>query len=105
MFKMPPVMSKLKQRVLHNQTREVVWNVLHFMEQEAKQGSFTIPVSKAQGRTEAASSVKCALCEKFNQRGKILLSLDKETLHSQLRIKKKETAKEMSLDLTSLIYA
>jgi hypothetical protein len=61
---MSPVLSKLKHRVLHSQTREVVWNVLHFMEQEAEQGSFTIPISKAQERTEAATGVKSAHCAK-----------------------------------------
>jgi hypothetical protein len=55
-FKIPPVLSKLKHIILHSQTREVVWNVLKFMEQE-EQGSFTIPISKAQKRTEAATGV------------------------------------------------
>jgi hypothetical protein len=32
--------------------------------------------------------LKFALCEKLNRRGKVLLPLGKETLHSQLRIKK-----------------
>jgi hypothetical protein len=53
---MPPVLSKLKHRILHSETREAVWNVLKFMEQE-EQGSFTIPISKAQDRTEAATGV------------------------------------------------
>jgi hypothetical protein len=30
------------------------------MEQEAEQGSFTVPISKAQQRTEAATGVKSA---------------------------------------------
>jgi hypothetical protein len=38
--------------------REVVWNVLNFMEQEAEQGSFIIPVSEVQEGTEAVTSVE-----------------------------------------------
>jgi hypothetical protein len=60
---MPPVLSKLKHRILRSQTREVVWNVLKFMEQEAEQGFFTMPISKAQERTEAATGVS-AHCAK-----------------------------------------
>lgn len=54
---MPPVVSKLKGKVLHSQTREVVSNVLRFMEEEAKQGSCIIPISKAQQRTSAAVGI------------------------------------------------
>jgi hypothetical protein len=54
---MPPVVSKLKGKVLHSQTREVVNNVLKFMEEEARIGTCTIPIKKAQKRTAAAVGI------------------------------------------------
>jgi hypothetical protein len=104
---MPPVLLKLKHRILHSQTREVVWNVLKFMEQEAEQGSFTIPISKANERTEAATGVTVRTVQKIKSEGKSLVTTDHWTrklivLNSK---RKKETAKEMSQDSTSLICA
>lgn len=54
---MPPVLSKLKGKVLHSQSREIINNVLRFMEEEAQQGSCIIPVGKAQERTAKAVGV------------------------------------------------
>jgi hypothetical protein len=101
---MPPVLSKLKHRILHSQTREVVWNVLKFVELEAEQGSFTIPISKAQERTEAATGVTLCTVRKIKSEGKSLVTTGQGN-SSFLTPNKKETAKEMSQDSTSLIYA
>ena len=60
---MSPIQSKLKHNVIRSQTREVVWNVLSFMEKEAEQGSFTVPVSKE------LLLRWISLCEMLNQKG------------------------------------
>jgi hypothetical protein len=71
---MPPVLSKLKHRILRSQTRDVVWNVLKFMKQEAEQGSFITPISKAQERTEAATGVTVSTVRKIKSEGKSLVT-------------------------------
>jgi hypothetical protein len=53
------------------------------MEQEAEQGSFTVQISKAQRRTEATTGAK-AYTKKLNQRTKVFLPLDKETVQNCL---------------------
>lgn len=54
---MPPVFSKIKNKKLNGQGRELVANVLKFMENEATHGDFSVPVRKAQARTAAATGV------------------------------------------------
>jgi hypothetical protein len=49
------------------------------MEQEAEQGSFTVPISKAQERTEAATGVTVRTVRKIKS---VWLPLDKETRSS-----------------------
>jgi hypothetical protein len=73
MLKMPPVLSKLKYRVLHSQTREVVCNVLHFVEQDGEQGSFSVPISKAQEKTETATGVNVRSVRRIKSEGKSLV--------------------------------
>jgi hypothetical protein len=70
------------------------------MEQEEEQGSFTIPISKAQERTEATTGVKVHTVQKIKSEGKSHVQGNR----SQFRIKE-ETTKEVSLNFTSLIYA
>jgi hypothetical protein len=44
------------------------------MEQEAEQGSITVPISKAQQRTEAATGVKVHTVRKIKSDGKSLVT-------------------------------
>jgi coenzyme F420-reducing hydrogenase beta subunit len=73
------------------------------MEQESEQGSFTVPISKAQEMTEAMTGVKVHTVQKIKSEGKSHVTTVQGN-RSQFRIKE-ETTKEMSLNLTSLIYA
>jgi hypothetical protein len=47
--------------MLKGQTREVVVNVLQFMQKEAGQRKFVIPVTKVHGRVEPATGAKSAV--------------------------------------------
>ncbi|KAJ8870917.1 hypothetical protein PR048_027219 [Dryococelus australis] len=54
---MQPALLKLKGRILYSQSREIVHNVLMFMEEEARNGICSIPVENAQFRTTCATGV------------------------------------------------
>ncbi|KAG8285833.1 hypothetical protein J6590_072468 [Homalodisca vitripennis] len=51
------VKSKLKGRVLHSQSREIVSNVYKFMKKEADEKTLSIPLAKARVRTAVATGV------------------------------------------------
>jgi hypothetical protein len=63
-------------------------DVLHFIELEAVQGSFTIPVSELRAGQKLCQVLKCILSEKLSWRRKVLLPLVKEPVHFQLKLKK-----------------
>ncbi|KAJ8873335.1 hypothetical protein PR048_026969 [Dryococelus australis] len=54
---MQPVLSKLKGRNLHIQSREVGHDVLMFMQEEARNGICNIPVEKERFRTAYGTRV------------------------------------------------
>lgn len=64
---MPPVLSKLKNKKLHAQTKEVISNVLNFMQEEASNGHFIIPVEKCQKRTAMATGTSISTVKRVKQ--------------------------------------
>ena len=54
---MPPIQSKLGNKTLHSQTREVVNNVHSFMKSEAAAGHVLIPLRKVQERVVRSTGV------------------------------------------------
>jgi hypothetical protein len=54
---MPPRQSRAYRKTLKGQTREAVANVLQFMQKEANQRQFVIPVTKVHERVAAATDV------------------------------------------------
>lgn len=71
---MPPILSKLNGKVVHSQTREVVYNVLNFMDSEAKNGEVLIPLRKVQERTASATGVGLRTIRKIKNEGEKLTS-------------------------------
>lgn len=51
------VKTKLKGRILHSQSREIVSNVYKFMKKEADDKTLSIALSKARARTAVATGV------------------------------------------------
>lgn len=68
--------TKLKGRILHSQSREVVSNVYKFMKKEADDKSLSIPLAKARARTAVATGVSEREITRINN------ELKKITLHS-----------------------
>ena len=66
---MGPFQSKLKNKKLHSQTNEVVYNVIKFMENEAREGSFTIPVGKAHERASTMTGISFLILRKLKKEG------------------------------------
>jgi hypothetical protein len=54
---MPPIKSKLGNKTLHSQTREVVNNVHSFMKSESAAGHVLITLRKVQERVERSNGV------------------------------------------------
>jgi hypothetical protein len=69
---MPPIISKLKNKKLHSQTREVISNVIQFMEIEATQDNLVIPIKQAQKRAAEATGVSLSSVEKIKREKKLL---------------------------------
>jgi len=67
---MPPIVSKLKGKILHSQTREVIYNVLlTFMEVEARNKEPSIPIKNAQLRSAEATGVSRTAVQKIKREG------------------------------------
>ena len=62
---MPPALSKLKREKLSSQTREVVYNVITYMEKEAKNGTLSVPIEKAEIRAAEATGVSRSTIQKI----------------------------------------
>lgn len=58
---MPPVHSKVHRRTIHGQSREVIATTLQFMQSEADNNGFVIPVKRVQERVHAATRVSKAV--------------------------------------------
>jgi hypothetical protein len=54
---MPPGQSRVYRKTLKGHTREVVANVLQFMQKEADKRQFVIPVMKVHERVASATGV------------------------------------------------
>jgi hypothetical protein len=65
---MPPIVSKLKGKKLHSQTRQVIYNVPTFMEAEARNKEPSIPIKNAQLRTAEAIGVSRTAVRKLKER-------------------------------------
>lgn len=71
---MPPILSKLNGKVVHSQTREVVYNVLKFMDREARTGELIVPLKKVQERAASATGVGVRTVRKIKAEGDKLAS-------------------------------
>jgi len=79
MLKMLPVFSKVQQKKLHGQSREIVYNVLMFFEEEARQWNdadpnFLIPVKRCQDRCSQATGVSTRTLQRIKKEGNRLSS-------------------------------
>lgn len=62
--------SKVKQKTIHAQGREIIGSLLDFMRQEAAQGAPIIPFAKVQERVAAATGVSLRTIQTIAQEKK-----------------------------------